>query len=187
MSAKAVGELAQQVQHRPGGDHHQQLWQERLLGTEELRQERGKKQDVLGITGPQHERAPKQRPKARHGSGLGHLGAMGRLAGLLPALPGEIEQVQRAGDLQRAEQLFRGQQQGAQPQRGGAEQADRSAHAAEERRVRATQAEIQTVADHQQGQRSRDQDHHQCSAAEQQPGFQTHYFAPHAQKPHPTG
>src|SRR5690606_13295479 len=54
---------------------------------------------------------------------------------------------------------------------------------AEKRRQRAAQAIIQAVADHQQRQRSGDQDHDQRGAAEQQPGFQTHSFSPDMEKP----
>ena len=149
MGAQAVGQLAAQVKQGPGDDHDQQLRQERLLCAEELGQEGGKEQDVLGIARPQYKGAPEQCTKARHGCRLGHFSGVGRLPGLLPALPGEVEQIQGADDFQGAEQLLRGQQQRAKAQGRGAQQADRGEHPAEKRRVRAAQTIVQAVADHQ--------------------------------------
>ncbi|MNT46067.1 hypothetical protein D3C72_1826880 [compost metagenome] len=124
MGAEAIGQLAQQIQHRPGCDHHQQLRQERLLCTQELRQESREEKDVFRIAGTEHERAAEQCAKARNRRCQRHFSTVGRLARLLPALPGEVEQVQRADDFQSAEQLFRRQQQSAQTQCRGAQQAD---------------------------------------------------------------
>ncbi|MCY1449666.1 hypothetical protein D9M71_664180 [compost metagenome] len=145
-----------------------------MRGGEELRQEGGEEQEVLRVARTEAESLPEHAAEARvHRLLLGSA----RLAGnarFLPALPGEIEQVERTDHLEHAEQLLRGQQQGAEAEGRGAEQADRRADPAEERRQRAAQAVVQAVADHQQRQRAGDQDHDQGGAAEQQPGFQVH-------------
>ncbi len=68
----------------------------------------------FGLLAPSMKARPNSARKRGTACGLRHFGAVGRLARLLPALPGEVEQVQRADDFQGAEQLFRRQQQGAQ-------------------------------------------------------------------------
>ena len=81
--------------------------QERLLAAEKLRQERGEKQNVLGVAGAQYKRTAKQGAKARRARYRWDFGSVGRLPRLLPALPGQIKQVRRAKHFQGAEQLFR--------------------------------------------------------------------------------
>ena len=106
VGTQAIEQLAQQIEYRPGGDHDQQLRQECLLTVEELRKEGGKKQNVLGIAGAQYKRPAKQCAKARSRRAVRHFCRLGRLPRLLPALPGEVEQIRRADNLQQAEQLF---------------------------------------------------------------------------------
>ena len=76
MGAEAIGQFAQQVEQGPGRDHHQQLRQERLFGTQELRQEGGEEQDVFRVARAQHERTPEQCAKAWHRCCLWHFSAV---------------------------------------------------------------------------------------------------------------
>ncbi len=100
LRAQPVGQLAEQIEHGPGNDHHQQLWQQRLAGTEKLRQEGGKEEDVLWIAAAKDERPAEQPTEARGEGRALDLAGSGCLARLLPALPSQIEQVQRANQLE---------------------------------------------------------------------------------------
>ncbi|MNE88312.1 hypothetical protein D3C80_1856110 [compost metagenome] len=79
MGTETVGQLAAQVEQGPGKDHDQQLRQEGLLRREELRQEGGKKQDVLRIARAQYKRASEQRPKTRNRCRLRDFSGVSRL------------------------------------------------------------------------------------------------------------